>query len=113
MQADHPTRPDTLRLPARLQALAAMAALLERLEHSPRQASAEQYRGVVQQVNMLLGEAEPGAMLDALLAVAPAAAELYENLQYRHAGLCKSPLEAALNAELAATAAIARAGQRG
>ena len=82
-----------------------------RLEREPRQASAEQYRGVVQQVNQLLADAEPGAMLDALLAVAPATSDLYENLQYAHAGLCRSPLEAGLNAELAATAAIARAGK--
>lgn len=107
MQAD----PTTLRLPAKLHALAAMAALLERLEGQPRQASAEQYRGVVQQVTALLAEAEPGEMLDALLGAAPATAELYENLQYRHAGLCRSPLEGALNAELAATAAIARAAR--
>jgi len=113
MQADHPTRPDTLRLPASLHVLAAMAALLERLEREPRQASAAQYRGVAQQVSQLLAEAEPGAMLDALLAVAPATTELYENLQYTHAGLCRSPLEAGLNAELAASAAITRAGRRG
>jgi len=104
MQAD----PTTLKLPARLHALAAMSALLERLENQPRQASAEQYRGVVQQVQALLAEAEPGPMFDALLGAAPATAELYENLQYQHAGLCRSPLEAALNAELAAVAAIGR-----
>jgi hypothetical protein len=38
----------------------------------------------------------------------PAAAELYENVQYAHAGLCRQPLEAALNAELLTRAAIAR-----
>jgi hypothetical protein len=101
--ADHPT---TLRLPASLHALAAMAGLLERLERTPRQASAEQYRAVVQRVQALLAAAEPGAALDALLQAAPATAELYENLQYTHAGLCRSPLEAALNAELAASAAL-------
>lgn len=100
--------PDTLRLPASLQVLAAMGALLERLERQPRQASADQYRGVVQQITQLLGQAEPGPALDALLAALPATAELYENLQYRHAGLCRSPLEAALNAELAASAALAK-----
>jgi hypothetical protein len=104
MQADTP-----LRLPARLQTLAAMALLLERLENQPRSASAEQYRGVVAQINTLLAAAEPGEALDALLRAAPATAELYENLIYAHAGLCRSPLEASLNAELAATAALARA----
>jgi hypothetical protein len=105
MQAD----PTTLRLPARMHALAAMASLLERLERQPRQASPQQYRGVAQQLNQLLAEAEPGAALDAVLAMAPATAELYENLHYAHAGLCRSPLDAALNAELAAAAALVKA----
>lgn len=108
MQATPHTDPTTLRLPASLHALAAMAGLLERLERQPRQASAAQYRGVAQQVSQLLTEAEPGAALDALIALAPATAELYENLQYVHAGLCRSPMQAALNAELAATAALAK-----
>lgn len=98
--------------PARLQALAAMAGLLERLERQPSGASAEQYRGVVRQVTELLREAEPGPALDALLGAVPAAATLYENLHYPHAGLVRSPLEPALNAELAAQAAIARARGR-
>jgi hypothetical protein len=101
-----------LQLPARLHALAAMASLLERLDRHPRGASAGQYQGVVEQVKLLLGQAEPGAEFDALLAVAPATAEVYENLHYEQAGLCRSPLEAALNAELAAGAALARAAAR-
>lgn len=99
-------------LPSSLRALAAMAALLERLDREPHRsggASAAQYRAVVRQVSDLLAEAEPGPALDRLLAAAPATAELYENLQYAHAGLVRSPLEAALNAELAAAAAIGRA----
>ncbi len=96
-------------LPGRLHSLAAMAGLLERLDRRPRQASAEQYRSVAQQVAALLTQAEADADLDALLAVAPATAELYENMRYEIAGLCRAPLEAALNAELAATAAIAKA----
>lgn len=111
MQATPHSDPKVLRLPASLHVLAAMAALLERLEREPRQASAAQYRGVAQQVSQLLAAAEPGDGLDALLALAPATAELYENLQYTHAGLCRSPLEAALNAELAATAALGRAAR--
>lgn len=104
MQTSHPVR-----LPARLQALAAMAALLERLETRRTSASADQYRRVAQQINTLLAAAEPGDDLDKLLAIAPATAALYENQQYAHAGLCRTPLEAALNAELAAAAAIAKA----
>lgn len=96
--------------PAALRPLATMAVLLERLERTaPRKASAEQYREVVLRVSELLAEAEPGEALNALLAVAPATAEVYENLQYAHAGLVRSPLDAALAAEQAAVAAIARA----
>jgi nitroreductase len=96
-------------LPATLHDLAAMAMLLERLERQPRKASAEQYRDVVQRVGELLVDAEPGDALNALLAVAPATAEIYENQQYAHAGLVRSPLDASLAAENAAVAAIARA----
>jgi len=43
----------------------------------------------------------------------PAVAELYENLHYEHAGLCRSVLETSLAAELAARAAIESARHRG
>ena len=102
-----------IRLPARLQTLAAMAMLLERLENQPRSASPDQYRGVVTQINTLLAAAEPGPALDSLLTAAPATAELYENLTYEHAGLCRSPLEVALNAELAVGAALEKARRAG
>lgn len=96
-------------LPAGLQPLAAMAVLLERLERLPRKASAEQYRDVAQRVADLLAQAEPGVALNALLSAAPATAEIYENLQYEHAGLVRSPLEAAIAAEEDAIAAIEHA----
>jgi hypothetical protein len=96
-------------LPARLNSLAAMAGLLERLDRQRSTASAEQYRSVARQVSLLLAQAEPDAFLQALLNMAPASAELYENLRYDVAGLCRAPLESALNAELAATAAIKKA----
>jgi hypothetical protein len=95
--------------PAALQDLAAMATLLERLERQPRSVGAEQYRDVVRSVSKLLADAAPGDALHALLAVAPAAAEIYENLQYAHAGLCLSPLDRATAAEQAAAAAIEHA----
>jgi len=98
-------------LPARLHPLAAMANLIERLERAPLQASAEQYRGVARQIGTLLAQAEPDGFLDAILNASPATSQLYENLQYERAGLCRAPLEAALNAELAASAAITRARQ--
>jgi len=103
----------TITLPVRLRTLAAMATLLEKLERDPRTASAGQYRAVAQQVARLLAETPTDTFLDALLAAFPATAELYENLRYQHAGLCRSPLERALNAELAATAAIDGARRAG
>jgi hypothetical protein len=39
----------------------------------------------------------------------PSVAELYENLNYQHAGLCRSSLDAGLAAEAAARVAIERA----
>ena len=104
MQADTRSFPS-----ARLQSLASLAGLLERLEHQPGSASAEQYRGLVRQLSGLLAEAEPGPALDALLEAAPALATLYENLHYAHAGLCRTPLEQGLQAELAARDLIRKA----
>ena len=104
-------------LPVRLHTLSAMAGLLERLEEAPAStirtaASAEQYRAVAHQVSRLLAEVEPDEHLYKLLNAAPHTAQLYENLRYSIAGLCLAPLERALNAELAATAAIAAARRK-
>jgi hypothetical protein len=99
IQSRHP-------LPARLHNLAAMAGLLERLESQPTSASAEQYRDVARQVSALLVDAEVDEHLHLLLNAAPATAELYENMRYAVAGLCRAPLDVALSAELAAQVAI-------
>jgi len=88
-------------VPTDLRPLAAMGLLLERLERLPRSATAAQYRDVVTKIQELLRQATPGIALDALLAALPATAEVYENLQYAHAGLCRSHLDSALKAELA------------
>ncbi|MDT7838512.1 hypothetical protein [Aquabacterium sp. OR-4] len=103
------TRPNPPTLPPALQSLAAMALLLEKLERQPRKASATQYRQVAAQVQRLLGQAQPGPAFEQLLQTLPAMAELYENLHYAHAGLCRAPLQPALDAELSAGAAIRRA----
>lgn len=109
MQADtRDTRPTPS---ARLESLAALAGLLERLERQPRSASAEQYQGLVRQVDQLLADAPPGRQLDTLLKASPALATLYENQHYAHAGLCRAPLERALPAELAARELIDRLRQ--
>ena len=101
-----------LSIPARLQNLALLASLMERLERQPLGASAQQYRDLALRLDTLLAEAAPGAELDALLKASPALAQLYENRQYALAGLCRSPLEAALNAELASAALLRRAAAK-
>ena len=98
----------TIRIPARLQALAAMAMLLEKLERLPRSASPAQYQGVVTQLHRLLDEAEGEPALKALLDGLPALAELHENRHYAEAGLCRSPLDAAVQAERQAREVIDR-----
>lgn len=102
------TATPTLQVPPQLWPLAAVGTLLERLERLPRSAAPDQYRDVVLKVQKLLLEAEPGMAFDALLAALPATAELYENIHYAHSGLCRSPLDAALNAEQAAKATWAQ-----
>src|SRR5262245_62372628 len=89
-----------------LAAVIVLAQLLEQIEQSPKGVAADQYQVVVNRLAIALHEAEPGDTLQAVLNAHPAAAELYENLNYEHAGLCRSPLEAALNAELQAAQAL-------
>lgn len=86
--------------------LVTLARMLERLDRSTVAIDPQQYRGVVEHLSEVLRTVPHDAALEAVLAASPATAELYENLQYRHAGLCRSPLEAGLNAELSARAAI-------
>ncbi|WKB52509.1 hypothetical protein [Eleftheria terrae] len=98
----------TDRAPAGLGVVVTLARLLERMERSPQAPSPEQYRDVVARLSRALSQLSPPAAVQAVLAAYPATAELYENLNYQHAGLCRSPLEAALNAELRAQEVMAR-----
>mgnify|MGYP003585773062 FL=1 len=86
-----------------------LAQLLERLEHSAVPVGPEQYRSVVMHLVEQFRDAEPGSELGRLLDAYPAASEVYENLNYQHAGLCRSALDTSLAAELAARKAIERA----
>lgn len=86
--------------------LVVLARVLDRLERSPQPVDPEQFRSVVARLAAELEAAPRDAGLDAVLETFPAVAELYENLNYAHAGLCRSALEPALAAELAARAAI-------
>jgi hypothetical protein len=104
----HMTTESTIRIPARMQVLAATAMLLERLDQMPRSASAGQYQGLVRQVEHLLQEADGDPALQALLDGLPGLAEVHENRHYAVAGLCRSPLPAAVASERAAHDLIQR-----
>lgn len=92
--------------------LVLLARVLERLDRSTQAVDAEQYRSVVSHLTSELAVAPQDDRLHAVLDACPAAAELYENLQYEHAGLCRTSLDASVAAEAAALAAIGKARQR-
>ena len=89
-----------------------LADLLERLERSEEPVGAEQYRSVVLHLINEFDEVEQGSGLHAILDTHPAAAELYENVNYQYAGLCRSALDASLASENQARQATARAMSR-
>jgi 2-methylisocitrate lyase-like PEP mutase family enzyme len=101
------TRPVTPK--AQLAVAHLLAQLLERLDRSAAPVGAEQYRSVVRHLAEEFEGLQSQQSLSRLLDAFPSAAELYENLNYRHAGLCRSPLEAALQAEMQARSVIDRA----
>ena len=86
--------------------LVMLARMLERLDRSVEPVDPQQYRGVVEHLAEVLRTVAHDAALEAVLQASPATAELYENLHYQHAGLCRSSLDLALAAELAARDAI-------
>jgi hypothetical protein len=86
-----------------------LAALLERLEHSQVAVGADQYRSVVMHLVDELASVEQGDALKSLLDAHPAAAQVYENLNYQHAGLCRSSLDQSLAAEAQARQVIEHA----
>ena len=89
--------------------LVVLARVLERLECSPVRVDAEQYRAVVDYLAAELEVAPRDAGLEMLLENFPATAQLYENLHYQHAGLCRSPLQLSIEAEAEARCAILQA----
>jgi len=95
----------TLQTPT--QTTAILARLLERLDASRVSVDPHQYRTVAERLAQEL--ANPDVDWSPLLAQSPAATAIYENLHYADAGLCRSPLEAAMAAEMAARDAIERA----
>ena len=95
-----------------LETVVALAGLLERVERSGVAIAADQYQVLVQRLQRALGAELPVGALVAVLGAHPASAELYENLNYAQAGLCRSSLEPAIAAEQQARQALARAARR-
>ncbi len=89
-----------------------MARLLERLDRTSGSVGADQYRAVATRLAEVLSDASADDALRTVLDAYPSAAELYENLNYQYAGLCRSALEPGLAAEAQAAAAIAKAASR-
>ena len=97
----------TLQSPSRTAAV--LAQLLERLDASRVPVDGHQYRTVVASLSAMLSD--DSVDWQPLLAESPAAAAVYENLHYAEAGLCRSPLDAAMSAEVQARQAIDAARQ--
>lgn len=91
-------------------ALWGMAQLLQALEASPHGVHPEQYRQVVLRVEHLLTQAQDAQLpaLDEVLRRFPAVAPLYENLNYAQAGLCRTPVDRAVQAEIATQEVLRR-----
>ena len=87
-----------------------LAQLLDRLDASRVPVDAHQYRTVVDSLKRMLSD--DSVDWQPLLAESPAAAGVYENLHYAEAGLCRSPLEQAMTAEMHARAAIEAAARQ-
>lgn len=96
-----------IEVPQRLEVLVLLGQLFEQLDRSG-QVAADQYRSVAQRLAAELKSVPADEHLTRLLAVFPAMAQLYENLNYQQAGLVRSPLEAAAEAELQARALLGR-----
>ncbi|RZL36131.1 MAG: hypothetical protein EOP35_11650 [Rubrivivax sp.] len=98
-------------VPTELLSLARLAQLLQGLEG--RLADPHQYRVLVQKLTAELSEHQGHEALPGLLNHFPAAGEVYENLQYGHAGLLRAPLELSLTSELATRSLLERVRRGG
>ncbi|MEO5695496.1 MAG: hypothetical protein ABIQ60_00010 [Burkholderiaceae bacterium] len=99
-------------LKSRLETVIALARLLERVERNPVQVGADQYRGLVNQLQQALAQELPEDALQAVLGAHPFTAELYENMHYAQSGLSRSSLERSIGSEMLASQALARAAAR-
>lgn len=94
--------------PGKIQTIAMLAGLLESVERGFHRADPDGYRRLADRLRTELMDVAPDDRLREVLAASPATAEIYENLNYGHAGLCLHPVDVAVRAEQAATDLIAR-----
>lgn len=104
-----PNPTDAARGRAAVETVIVLAGLLERVERATGRIDPDAHRTVVERLSRALAAPElPADALDAVLGAHPAAAQLYENLNYAQAGLLRSPLDAAVAAERQARELFAR-----
>ena len=101
-----------LTVPTELLPFARLAQLLQALDGQGGAADPHQYRLLVQKIAAELQAHQAHEALPGLLDHFPASADIYENLQYAHAGLCRAPLETSRTSEMAARSLLER-GRRG
>lgn len=94
---------------AQLSIIETLAYALERVERGFSSISPRQYQQLTARLSDSLRTVGPGVSLQTLLDAFPSTAELYENVNYDRAGLCRSPLQASSDAEVMARAIVARA----
>lgn len=103
------TQPSPRAGSAQLSIIETLAYALERVERGFSSVSPLQYRQLTARLGEALRTAGPDVSLQGLLDAFPATAELYENVNYERAGLCRSPLQASSDAEVMARTVLARA----
>jgi hypothetical protein len=91
-----------------LDAVIALARLLETVERGGAVIDADNYQRLIARLQAALAQDLPEQALDAVLGALPAAAEVYENMHYQHAGLSRAPLDRSVASELLAAKLLAR-----
>jgi hypothetical protein len=92
-----------------LTALKQLISVFEMLDASAECVDADQFKLVAERLAEALRVAGASSAVRQLVRTSPAAAEIYENLQYEQAGLCLAPLDLATAYELKARQVIERA----
>jgi hypothetical protein len=106
--SSNPLMSTSLRIPAHLTVAFTLSRLLQRLELSCDAVDAHQYRAVARRLAEELSVLPMDESLSVILKVHPSAGELYENLHYAQAGLCRAPLEVAVQTEQETRELLAR-----